>query len=115
MKILSEQVTRHYGPFKLMKGENCATTFLPLNMKIGGPITHVKDKEATCLTKEQAKHIYKKVDSEGIVNINTSKQEIEEDKVSSKNTDEKINPYPKIVVNNVFKEIPMHHKGNSGL
>ena len=36
--------------------------FLPLNMKIGGPIEYVKDKEAKCLTEDQARYIYKKVE-----------------------------------------------------
>ena len=33
-----------------------------------------------CLTKDQARHIYIKVESEGIVNVDTIKQEKEEDK-----------------------------------
>ena len=38
-----------------MKGENCTTTFLPLNMKIGGPINvrYAKEKEAIHLIKER--------------------------------------------------------------
>ena len=43
-------------------------------MKIGGPVKYAKDKEAMCLTKEQAKHIYKKVESESVVNIDTIEQ-----------------------------------------
>ena len=65
-----------------MKGKNDTTTFLPLNTKIGGPIKSVKDNENICLTRDQARHIYKKVELEGIVNIDTIKQEIEEDKLS---------------------------------
>ena len=66
---------RGYRLFKLIKGEN-DTTFLPLNTKLGGPVKCVQDKEAICLTKEQARHIYKKVESEGIVNVDTIKQEM---------------------------------------
>ena len=43
---------------------------------------YAKDKEIICLTNDQARHIYKKVKLEGIVNVDAFKQEIEEDKVS---------------------------------
>ena len=40
--------------------ENQTALFLPLNMKIGGPVKvrYAKDKEAICLTKDQARHMY---------------------------------------------------------
>ena len=44
--------------------------FLPLNTITGRPVKYVKDKETTCLTKDKTRHIYKKVESEGVVNIN---------------------------------------------
>ena len=37
-----------------------------------------KEKETICLTKDQVRHIYKEVELEGIVNVDTIKQEIEE-------------------------------------
>ena len=36
--------------------------FLPLNTKIGGPVKYVKDKESTCLTNDQVRHMYKRVE-----------------------------------------------------
>ena len=54
-----------------MKGKNDTTIFLLLNTKIGGPVKCVKDKENICFTKYQARHIYKKVQLEGIVNVDT--------------------------------------------
>ena len=51
---------------------------MPLDTKLGGLVKYVKDKEIICLTKEQARHIYKKVELEGVVNVDTIKQEIEE-------------------------------------
>ena len=84
---------------------NDPTTFLPLNTKIGGLVKYVKDKETICLTKDQARNIYKKVELEGIVNIDTIKQEIEEDKLSKDNTDdEEVNPYHNIIINNIDRE-----------
>ena len=64
-----------------MKGKN-DPIFFPLNTKIGGSVKCVRDKEYICLATDQARHIYKKVELEGIVNIDTIKQEIEEDKLS---------------------------------
>ena len=44
-----------------------------------------------CLTNDQARHIYKKEESEGIVNVDTIKQEIE-DKLGRNNIeDDKVN------------------------
>ena len=50
---------------------NGLTSFLPHNAKIGGPAKYIKDKDTICLTNDQASHIYTKVESEGIVNIDT--------------------------------------------
>ena len=48
--------------------------FLPLNTKISGQARYINDREAICLMDDQAKHIYKKVETENIVNIDTIKQ-----------------------------------------
>ena len=78
---------------------------MPLNKKIGGPVRYIKDKENVCLTNDQARHIYTKVELEGLVNVDTIKQEIEEDKLCKDNIDDdEINPYHKIIVNNIHKE-----------
>ena len=77
---------------------------MPLNIKIDGPVKYIEDKETTCLTDDQARHIYKKVEAEGIINVDTINQEIEEDKLG-KNTDEdEVNPYHEIITNKVDKE-----------
>ena len=72
--------------------------------KTGGPVKYVQDKENICLTMEQAGHKCKKVELEGIVNINTLKQEIEEEKLSKNNIDheEEVNPYHNIIINNLI-------------
>ena len=75
---------------------------MPVNTKIGGPVKYVKDKETICLTNDQARHIYKKVESEGIVNVDTIKQGIEEVKLSRNNIDDdEVNPYHEIITNNI--------------
>ena len=85
---------------KLVEGKNGPTIFLPLNTKIGGPVRYIEDKKAICLTNNQARHIYKKVESESVVNIETIKQEIEADKLD----EDEVNPYHEIITNEVEKE-----------
>ena len=54
---------------------------------------------------DQARHIYKKVESESVVNIDTVKQDIEADKLGSNKIDEgKVNPYHEIITNKIEKE-----------
>ena len=75
---------------------------MPLNTKIGGLVKYVKDKETICVTHDQARHIYKKVELEVIVSVDTIKQKIEEDKVSKdKIGADEINPYHNIIINNI--------------
>ena len=54
-----------------MHGENGLTTFLPLNTKISGQAGYIKDKEAMCLTKDQVRHIYKKLASGSVIKVDT--------------------------------------------
>ena len=57
------------------------------------------------MTKDHARHIYKKVELEGTINVDTIKQEIEEDKSGRDNTDhDELNPYHNIIINNIDKE-----------
>ena len=71
---------------KLIKGKNVTTSFLPLAEK-GGPVRHDKsvryipDKEQRCLTEDQARHVYKKVGTDRVINVETMKQEIEDEKM----------------------------------
>ena len=54
---------------------------------------------------KQARHVYKKVESGNIININTLKKEIEQDWELSKldDTSRDINPYRELIVNNKEK------------
>ena len=54
---------------------------------------------------DQAKHIYKIVEPENIVNVDTIKQEIEADKLDTTGDNKrKINPYHEIITNKVGKD-----------
>ena len=78
---------------------------MPLNTKIGGPVKYIKDREIICLTKGQARHIYTKVELEGVINVDTIKHEIEEDILGKDNiNNDKVNPYHNVLINNIDKE-----------
>ena len=57
------------------------------------------------LTREQAKHIYKKVETGETINVDTMKLEIEQEKQLSQIDDDngEVNPYRELVVNNAEK------------
>ena len=78
---------------------------LPLNTKNGGQARYIKDGEAIYSTEDKAKHIYKKVETEDIVNIYTIKQEIGADKLDKiDDTNGNINLYHEIIMNKVEKD-----------
>ena len=82
--------------FKLVKGKNGSTPFLPMTDKTGGKVNYIKNRDAMCLTERQADHVYKVVEKGDMINAKTKTWEtaqIQED-----------NPYKKVVLNNVFKE-----------
>ena len=78
---------------------------MPLNANIGRQLKPNKDKETRYLTKGQAKHIYKKVESGNVINIGTVKKEMDQDQDLSRldDTSDDINPYQELIVNNVEK------------
>ena len=87
MKALKDKLPREYktGTFKLVKCRNDPTTYLPLNTNVGGQFAqnNYAQKENKYLS-EQARHVYKKLESGGTININTLKQEIEQEQELNK-------------------------------
>ena len=60
-----------------------------------------RSRESGYLTEKQAKHVYKMVELGTIININTIKQEIDQDwELRSDNTSGDINPYSELTPNN---------------
>ena len=80
---------------------------MPLNANIGGQNTPHKNNynENKYLTEDQARRVYKKVESGNVIHINALKQEIEQDSELSKldDTSRDINPYRELIVNNAEK------------
>ena len=58
-----------------MNGRDDASAFLPLDFKIGGQSRNSHPTVGQYLTRDQAKHIYKKVETGGIINVDTVKHE----------------------------------------
>ena len=88
-----------------MSSRDDATTFLPLDSRIGGQSRDSHPTVGQYLTRDQARHIYKKVETKGIINIDTVKHEIEQEKQLSRmdNASGEVNPYKELVVNNAEK------------
>ena len=57
-----------------MKGRNDPTTFLPLSTNKGEQVNINKPKDNQYLTEEQARHVYKKVQSGSIINTDILQQ-----------------------------------------
>ena len=52
---------------------------MPIESKTGGKVNYIKDKEAMCLSEKQANYVYKKVEEDKVINVNTMKNELEQD------------------------------------
>ena len=91
--------------FKLTNGRDDATAFLPLDFRIGGQGRDSHPTVGQYLTRDQTRHIYKKVETGGIINIDTVKHEIEQEKQLNQMDDDsgEVNPYRELVVNNAEK------------
>ena len=66
-----------------MKGKNDSTTFVLLKSNLGGQVMYVKDRENLCLTSDQARCIYKKYEKDSIVNVETIKWQIEDERLDN--------------------------------
>ena len=63
-----------------MNGRDDATAFLPLDSRIGGQSRDSYPTVGQSLTRDQARHIYEKVETEKIINVDLVKHEIEQEK-----------------------------------
>ena len=87
--------------FKLVKRKDGTTSFLPIDNKTGGKVSYIQNKEAMCLTENQASYVYKKkVEQGNIINTKTIKHEIEQEKLTEIDGEDE-NPYKKVILNKV--------------
>ena len=91
-----------------MNGRDDAATFLPLDSRIGGQSRDSHPTVGQYLTRDQARHIYKRVVTGEIINANMMEHEIEQEKQLSQMDDDsgEVNPYRELVVNNRNAENP---------
>ena len=91
-----------------MNGRDNATTFLPLDSRIGGQSRDSHLTVGQYLTRHQTKCVYKKVETGETINADTIQQEIEEERQLNRMDDGKgeINPYGELIVNNAEKLKP---------
>ena len=89
-----------------MKGRDDATTFLPLDFRIGGQSRNSYPTVGQYLTRDQAKYVYKKVETGETINRDMVQQEIEQEKQLNRMDDRngEINPYRELIVNVVEKQ-----------
>ena len=92
-----------------MNDRNGTTTFLPLDSRIGGQGRDNHPTVGQCLTRQQARYIYRKVETGEIINTGMMEQEIEQEKQLNKTDDKggEINPYQELIVNNAEKIEPL--------
>ena len=57
--------------FKLVKGKNGTTPFLPLKEKTDGKVNYIQNKEAMCLTEKQTNYVYKAIEEGNMINTKT--------------------------------------------
>ena len=92
-----------------MNGRDDTTTFLPLDPKVSGQVSHDRPKVGKFLTREQANYVYKKVETGKMINTDTIQQEMEQaeqlNKVDDMNGE--TNPCQELIVNNVEKIEPL--------
>ena len=77
-------------------------------VRFDNKITYIPDRE-NCLTEDQARHVYKMVETDKVINIETMKQEIEESEVTRNRLKEEeenteINPYQMAILNKVSRD-----------
>ena len=92
-----------------MNGRNDTATLLPLDFGIGGQSRDSHPTVKQYLTRDQARYMYKKVETGGTINTDMVQQEIEQEKQLSRMDDDsgEVNPYRELVVNNAEKvEMP---------
>ena len=91
--------------FKLISSRDEAAAFLPLDSRIGGCDRDSHLTVGQYLTRDQARHIYKKVETGEIINVDMVKHDIEQEKQLSQIDDDsgEVNPYRELVVNNAEK------------
>ena len=92
-----------------MKGKNGTTSFLPERQKGGKirfseEITYIPNKERTCLTKDQATHVYEEIEKKEPINIQIISPKVKQEQIKEEDVDMIENPYQKAITNINIKD-----------
>ena len=92
-----------------MNGRDGTTAFLPLDSRIGRQGGNDRSSIGQFLTREQTKHLYRKVETGEIINTETIEQVMEQEEQLSKidGINGETDPYQELVVNNAGKIEPL--------
>ena len=74
---------------------------MPTDDKTGRKVQCIQNKDAICLTENEANYVYKKVEQGNFINTETMKQEIELMKLTEIDTKDD-NPYKRVTLNKVY-------------
>ena len=106
-----QMMSQNYSPIdsereadclNLWKARMTPTPFLPLKVKTVGKVAYIQNKEAMCLTERQTDHVYKAIEEGNMINTKTITCE---SMTCETNRCQDDNPYKRVVLNNVFKEL----------
>ena len=91
-----------------MNGRDDTTTFLPLDFRIGGQSRDSCPTVEQYLTRDQARYVYKKVETGEMINMDMIQQEMEQEKQLNRMDDRngEITPYRELIDNNAEKTEP---------
>ena len=91
-----------------MNGRDDTTIFLPLDFRICGQRRDSCPTIGQYLTRDQARYVYKKVETGEMINMDMIQQEIEQEKQLDRmdNRNREINQYRELIVNNTEKTEP---------
>ena len=91
-----------------MNGRDDTTTFLPLDFGIGGQSRDSCLTVGQYLTRDEARYVYKKVETGERINMDMIQQEKEQENQLNRmdNRNGEINPYREPIVNNAEKTEP---------
>ena len=83
-------------------GRDDATAFLPLDFRTGGPSEDSHPTVGQYLTRDQTRHVYKKLETGESINADMIQQEVEQEKQLNKLDDDsgEENQYRELVINN---------------
>ena len=105
MLNMEEQEHRDSSRHSSDEDSRSPLNFLPLDFKTGGPSEDSHCTVGQYLTRDQTRHIYKKVETGESINTDMIQQDVEQERQLNKldNDSGEENPYRELIINNAEK------------